>query len=62
MKKGILIALLLVVSLFVFSGCSGSSSSSSYRNNNRNNNSYSDQQFREDYAYFEGRWDAMTGR
>ncbi len=59
MKKGLILVLLLAASLLIFSGC-GSSSSSSSRTNR--NSGYSDQQFREDFAYFEGRWDAMTGR
>ena len=60
MKKLALVVVTLVLGALLLSGCSSSSSSSSYSRNN--NSGYSDHQLREDFAYFEGRWDAMTGR
>lgn len=59
MKKTVLLIVTLILGALLLSGCYSSSSSSSYRYTNSN---YSDQQLREDFAYFEGRWDAMTGK
>ena len=71
MKKGIIIAMLLIIALFVLSGCSGSSSSSSrsngYSSTYNNNSSYRENvnsvanTFGEDPKHVDAVFNALSG-